>query len=110
MCCLNEHHCYGDYCCCCGHHHSHFNHPHQHCCYGYHYYNHQRDEDYCKCEEGDFEHHKEHHHHHYGQHFAPYYECCSQISKEKLLKAKKHLERIIKWIDQQLAEEEESGN
>jgi hypothetical protein len=26
------------------------------------------------------------------------------------LKAKKHLERIIKWIDQQLAEEEESGN
>jgi hypothetical protein len=26
------------------------------------------------------------------------------------MKAKKHLERIIQWIDQQLAEEEESGN
>ncbi|MBP9038300.1 MAG: hypothetical protein KBF72_01955 [Candidatus Syntrophosphaera sp.] len=111
MCYHNEPYRHNDYCC--GHEHdqSHFNSPHHHCCCHPHYHHSCEEEDYCSCEEPYSEHHKEHHHHHHGApHFAHYYECCSQPSKEKLLKFKKHLERIIQKIDQQLAEEEESEN
>ncbi|MCB5258510.1 MAG: hypothetical protein WC179_04010 [Candidatus Cloacimonadaceae bacterium] len=98
---------------CCSHQHHYCNHnaPHHYCCWSPHFHHYGWDEDYCRGGKHHSKCYSEHHHHHHeAPHFAHYYECCSQPSKEKLLKFKKHLERIIQKIDQQLAEEEESEN
>jgi hypothetical protein len=96
---------------CCGHKHHH-NHNKAHsygCCYHPHNHHRQAEEDSCGCEKTNFEQHPEHHRYrNEGEHVTDNYEFCLHPSKEKLLKIKLHLEKIIQWIDEQLDVEDKT--